>query len=73
MSSKTAPEHLPAITVRELIRRLRKSNPDGLVFLDSESNSLLIISRPPGMHQPITEDDQFTADDKNFLQRMRIV
>jgi hypothetical protein len=71
MSSKT-PEN-PAITVRELIRRLRKSNPDGLVFLDSETNSLLIMSRRPGMHQTYNEEDEFSAEDKKFLLRMRIV
>ncbi len=73
MPSKPAPEAHPAITVRELIRRLRKSNPDGLVFLDAESNCLLIMSRRPGMHQPFPEDDEFTADDRKFLLRMRIV
>ncbi len=72
MPSKPAREN-PAITVRELIRRLRKSDPDGLVFLDADNNSLLIISRRPGMHQPFADEDQFTSEDRKFLQRMRIV
>ncbi len=72
MSSK-AGSMRPAMTVRELIRCLRKSNPDGLVFLDSDSNCLLVVAPRPGMHQSFDEDDQFTAEDRRFLLRMRIV
>ncbi len=73
MPSKPAPEPRPAITVRELMRRLRKSNPDGLVFLDSDGNNLLIVTPRSDMHQSFADEDEFSPEDRKFLLGMRIV
>jgi len=62
--------------VRELIARLQKVDPDFLIVIGADSQSLIVVNPRPGFcHPEELEQDgvsDFTETDLDFLRELRI-
>ncbi len=64
------------MTVRELLARLRDTDPDFLIVIGADARSLMIVNPRPGFYHPMeTEEDEIsrlTEQDQQFLRALHI-
>jgi len=69
-------ERSSPMKVRELIARLQKVDPDFLIVIGADSQSLIVVNPRPGFcHPEELEQDgvsDFTETDLDFLRELRI-
>ncbi len=58
--------------VRELLALLSKADPEDTVVFDTNSDSLLLITIRPGMHQVVEDCTGFTVEEEEWLRKMHI-
>ena len=63
------------MTVRELVARLAKADPEDIVAIDGDSQSLFLLNQRPGMSQSLDllEEGSASIDrDTEFLRSLRV-
>ena len=63
------------MNVRQLIERLAIADPEDLVIVDAESQSLLLLNPRSGIFQPLDplgDEMALTEHDKEFLCSVRV-
>jgi hypothetical protein len=61
--------------VRELVARLEKADPEDIVLIDSDSQSLFLLNQRAGMFPQLDEhgtEATLTERDEEFLRIMRV-
>lgn len=58
--------------VCELLEALSGADPDDIVVFDSSSDSLLLMSIRPGMHQMLEDSAALAVGEEEFLHAMHI-
>ena len=61
------------MTVRELMTKLSRCNPESVVVCEARSEALLVIGQRTGMHETWQEERlRLTVEDEDFLCALRI-
>jgi hypothetical protein len=66
------------MTVRELLElvpMLQEVDPDDVVHIDATSDSILILNRRPGLHQPMADnfgEHEWSDADRQLLRALRV-
>ena len=58
----------------ELVLELKKADPEDIVVIDADGESILLLNTRPGLHQSIDETDEctLTVGDAKFLQSLGV-
>jgi hypothetical protein len=77
LDGPTGDEELSSpMKVRELMARLKNVDPDFLIVIGADSQSLIVINPKPGFCHPedLGQDgvSHFTEGDRNFLRELHI-